>query len=201
MGQYAIGSCIAWYTKGCAVWQPMGDLCVCVWCVPAAERHEESNRGDLCCLSSSCLSSSLPYKGTKPGTGIVQIHEGAKGLMKCCCCQSSAIRKHSSFPSMCISQQSCIAGTSYTYTFLLYKVIAFLLHPQSRLHQQVPSRIDLRGWLLMACGIRHVTAESYHHTMQGGAVTCTMDVLRSAGICTRMASVTKSEASCADQDN
>ena len=53
----------------------------------------------------------------------------------------------------------------------------------------------------MACGIMHVTAESYHHTMQGGVVTCTMDVLRSAGICTRMASVLKSEASCTDQDN
>ena len=54
----------------------------------------------------------------------------------------------------------------------------------------------------MACGIMHVTAESYHHTMQGGAVvTCTMDVLRSAGVCTCMASVLKSEASCADQDN
>ena len=138
--------------------------------MPAAERHEESNRGDLCCLSSSCLSSSLPYKGTKPGTGIVQIHQGAEGLMKCCCCQSSAIRKHSSFASMCISQQCCIAGTSDTYAFLLSKVIAVLLHPQSRLHQQVPSRTDLRGWLLMACGIMHVTAGSYHHTMQGGAV-------------------------------
>ncbi len=33
---------------------------VCVRCVTAAERLDKSNRGALCCLSSSCLSSSLP---------------------------------------------------------------------------------------------------------------------------------------------
>ena len=95
------------------------------------------------------------------------------------------------FASMCISQQCCIAGASDTYDFLFYKGIAVFVHPQPRLHQQVPSLFVLRGWLLMVCDIMHVTAESYRHTMQGGAVvTCIilMGVLRSAGICTCMVS-------------
>ena len=92
---------------------------------------------------------------------------------------------------MCISQQCYVAGASDTYDFLFYKGTAVFVHPQSRLHQQVPSLLDLRGWLLMVCDIMHVTAESYHHTMQGGAVVpciISMGVLRSAGICARMAS-------------
>jgi len=76
-----------------------------------------------------------------------------------------------------------------TYVCLFYRGVAVFVHPQSRLHQQVPSLLDLRGWLLMVCDIMHVTAESDRHTMQGGAVvTCVIwtDVLRSAGTCTCM---------------
>jgi hypothetical protein len=85
------------------------------------------------------------------------------------------------FACMCILKLCCIAGTSDV--FLFYKGIAFFFHPQLRLHQQVPSLTNLRGWLLMAYDIMHVTVESYHHTMQGGAVvSCITDVLRSADI-------------------
>ncbi len=83
--------------------------------------------------------------------------------------------------SMCILQLYCIAVTSDV--FLFYRGIAVFFHPQLSLHQQVPSLTDLRGWLLMAYDIMHVTVESKHHTMQGGAViTSITNVLMSAGI-------------------
>ncbi len=90
---------------------------VCVRCVTAAERHEESNRGALCCLSSSCLSSSLPYKGTRPSTETVQIHEVPKGSKKCCCCQTCTIRKHLS-SLLCASHSSAALQVLVRYICL-----------------------------------------------------------------------------------
>ena len=143
---------------------------VCARCVTAAERHEESNRGALCCLSGSCLSSSLPlyiygqpYQGTRPSTETVQIHEVPKGLKK-----AAAAARLVQFESICLCFYVHLTEVLHcrcqwdTYVCLYYRGIAVFVHPQSRLHQQVPSLLDVRGWLLTVCDIMQVTAESYH---------------------------------------
>jgi hypothetical protein len=92
---------------------------------------------------------------------------------------------------LCALQQCCIAGTSDV--FLFYKGTAVFFHPQLRQHQQVPSLTELRGWLLMANEIMHLTVDPHHHTIQGGGVIdCIRNLLRSAGVHNLLCSEEKS---------
>ena len=105
---------------------------MCVRCVTAAERHEDRNRGDLWCLSSSCLSSSLPYKGTRPSTETAQIREVPKGLKKCCCQTCTIGKRLSSF--LCASHSSAALQVPVIHmSFYSTKAQAVFVHPQSRL--------------------------------------------------------------------
>ncbi|DBA92463.1 TPA: hypothetical protein ACH3X1_002696 [Trebouxia sp. C0004] len=87
------------------------------------------------------------------------------------------------------NKQQC--GTSDV--FLFYKGTAVFFHPQLRQHQQVPSLTELRGWLLMANEIMHLTVYAHHHTIQGGGVVdCITNLLRSAGVHNLLCSEEKS---------
>ena len=77
-----------------------------------------------------------------------QVHVNNGELGPCMLTPVVCLECRSSFASLCILQQCCIAGTSDV--FLFYKGTAV--------------------WLLMATEITHLTVDPCHHTMQGGSV-------------------------------
>ncbi|KAA6419088.1 MAG: vacuolar transporter chaperone 4 [Trebouxia sp. A1-2] len=66
--------------------------------------------------------------------------------------------------------------------FLFYNCAAVFFHPQLRLQKQVPSLTVLRGWLLMAYEVMHLTVQSHDDTMEGARVIArTTNVPKSSG--------------------